>query len=168
MNFRIIHFFALLLVIMAMPLSIPAGEVYMWIDDQGVRHITDQPPEKPAKMIGKESYKKDSPEEIRRHQLQQKLKQYEDDIETARQRQINQANEAAEKWRDRQREIAKERENRLKEETRRDIDDLNARKERQRINENETSDNYWRQYYKDQQRTIDREIKDKQKILDIQ
>lgn len=88
MNFRIIHFFALFLVIVASPPIIPAAEVYMWVDDRGVRHITDQPPEKPAKMIGKETYKRDSPEEIRRYQLEQervsKIREQETEINKQR------------------------------------------------------------------------------------
>jgi hypothetical protein len=54
-------------------ISLPAysAKVYMWIDEKGVNHITDQLPEKPAKMIGKETSKPDSPEEIRRYREEQ-------------------------------------------------------------------------------------------------
>jgi hypothetical protein len=36
----------------------------MWIDEKGVKHVTEQSPEKPARMIGKETSKPDSPKEI--------------------------------------------------------------------------------------------------------
>jgi molecular chaperone DnaK (HSP70) len=97
MNIGIIHFFIVLLSLFSYPLTIPAAEVYMWIDDKGIRHITDLPPEKPAKMIDHDHYTRDSPEEIRRYELQQKTKRQQSDAETERQRQINQAREAAHK-----------------------------------------------------------------------
>ena len=143
-----------------------AAEIYMWVDEKGVKHITDQPPTKPAKMIEKESYRRDSPEEIKRYELQRKLEQQTANQETERQQKINQANEAGENMKDRFKARLKEYEKERNEKIRRDIDDLNARKERLQRNENDASSEYWRQYWKNEQRESDREVRDKQKILD--
>lgn len=44
-----------------------AGEVYIWTDESGIKHITDTPPpeRKTVKLIEKSRYKNDSPAEIR-------------------------------------------------------------------------------------------------------
>ena len=38
-----------------------AAGIYIWVDEKGDKHITNQPPDKSTKMIGKETYKRDSP-----------------------------------------------------------------------------------------------------------
>jgi hypothetical protein len=38
-----------------------AAEVYIWVDEKGDKHITNQPPDTSTKMIGKETYKRDLP-----------------------------------------------------------------------------------------------------------
>jgi hypothetical protein len=88
-------------------ISMPAysAEIYIWEDEQGVKHITEQPPEKPKKMIGKESYKPDSPEEIRRFQAQQNAVIQRGDAQDkadAQRRESNRAQGEAQNQRDRQ------------------------------------------------------------------
>jgi len=100
MNIRIFHFFALFLALVAVTANIPAAEVYMWVDEQGIRHITDRPPDKAVKMIGQERYRKDSPEEIRLYQIQQERLRLMNEREAELGRQRQQYREAAEKWRD--------------------------------------------------------------------
>ena len=38
-----------------------AAGIYIWVDERGDKHITNQPPDKSTKMIGKETYKRDLP-----------------------------------------------------------------------------------------------------------
>jgi len=101
MDLKYLHFIALTLAFIAFPASIPAGEIYMWIDKDGIRHASTSPPPsmKGIKMIDQMSHKRDSPQEIQRYQLQQKIKEYENDREADRRKSINQAKEAAEKSR---------------------------------------------------------------------
>ena len=47
------------------------AEACIWIDDRGVSHASDRPPENQAEVIGHEKYKKDSPREVHQYQLQQ-------------------------------------------------------------------------------------------------
>jgi hypothetical protein len=89
---------------------LPAAEMYMWIDEKGVRHIEDRPPEKPAKMIGKHTYERNSPAEIQRYEQQQNVKQHQNDMEIERQKNINQMQEDAKKSNLQQREGRRERE----------------------------------------------------------
>jgi hypothetical protein len=44
--------------------SAPAGQLYTWIDGKGIAHITDQPPDEPAKMIDKQSFKTEQNQQI--------------------------------------------------------------------------------------------------------
>ena len=70
MNIRIFIFaviFALILSALIAPARISAGELYTWIDEKGVATVSDTPPpEKPVKILGKETFRPDSPEEIER------------------------------------------------------------------------------------------------------
>ena len=164
MNFRIIHFFTLLLFLVLYAFPISAGEVYMWIDEKGVRNVSDHPPEKPVKMIGKETFKPDSPEEIR--QFQQKQKNYERNLEERRR--YNQEQEAGQKRfdssMDRQKEIIKQREMERKATAIERAEDLNAEKERSRAYENRDYNEVRRLRLRDEQRRIDRDV---QKYKDI-
>lgn len=63
-----------LLLALLIALPIYAAEHYIWIDEKGVTNITSRPPQHPVKVIGKEAYQKDSPEEIRRYEEEQRLK----------------------------------------------------------------------------------------------
>lgn len=59
-----------------------AAEHHIWVDDNGVTHITSTLPQNPVKVIGKETYLKDSPEEIRRYEEEQKLKRDREEYES--------------------------------------------------------------------------------------
>ena len=89
MHFRFFHFFAAILFLFASTAPIYAAEFYVWIDDDGKRHITDVPPEKPAKIIKHERYGENIPEESQNSEMQQGLKKQQDDRETEPQKSIN-------------------------------------------------------------------------------
>jgi hypothetical protein len=78
-------------------ISLPAysAEIYIWIDENGEKHITDKPPEKPAKMIGNDTYKRDSPQEIQRYQSGQKANEQKREVELRQRQQANQAQQEA-------------------------------------------------------------------------
>ena len=78
---RVLALCSFIILVAAILLPAYSAEVYMWVDEKGGKHITDQPPEKPAKMIGKDTLKPDSPEEIRRYQEEQKEYQREQNAE---------------------------------------------------------------------------------------
>ena len=144
----------------------PASEVYTYRDENGTIVITDQPiPEKYEKNAKKiDSYKRESPEEIRRFQQQQK--NYERDLE-ARQRYNREEEENRRRYeaqRDHQKEKTKLRIIERKEAAVERIDDLNARKERLRAIENRDYNEARRLRLKDERRQIDRDI---QKYKDI-
>ena len=166
MNFRIIHFFALLLVIAATPAVIHAGEVYMWVDEKGVRHVTDQPPEKPAKIIGRDVSRPDSPEEIR--QFQQSQKDYERDLE-ARRRYNQEMRENTNRYNayvDQQKERSKQRDMERKERAVERIEDLNADKERRQAVENRDWNEVRRLQLRNDQRRIERDANKYKDIKD--
>jgi len=52
-----------------------AADIYMWIDKNGTKIVSDRPPPKGVKLIDTESYTPDSPAEIQRYQLQQKARE---------------------------------------------------------------------------------------------
>jgi molecular chaperone DnaK (HSP70) len=87
--------YLLLVVFLASPVICPSAELHIWVDERGVSHITDRPPEKSAKIIGKEAYKRDSPEEIRRYQAGEKAKEQRRDAELRQRQQANRAQEEA-------------------------------------------------------------------------
>ena len=49
-----------------------AGEVYMWTDEKGVKHITETPPPKPDIKVETMKYKRDEPLEVNTSQEKQK------------------------------------------------------------------------------------------------
>lgn len=52
-----------------------SGELHIWVDENGEKHITENEPEKTGKVIGKESYKPTSPYEIEQFQAEQKRRE---------------------------------------------------------------------------------------------
>lgn len=52
-----------------------SGELHIWVDENGEKHITENEPEKTGKVIGKESYQPTSPYEIERYQAEQKRRE---------------------------------------------------------------------------------------------
>jgi hypothetical protein len=144
-----------------------SAEVYMWVDEKGDKHITDQPPENPrAKIIGKDSYKPNSPEEGRRYREEQKEHKRQMEAE----RRYNQEREESKKrWeanRDQRKENTKLRVIERKESAIERIDDLNARKERLRAIENRDYEEARRLRLKDERRRIDRDVKKYEEIKD--
>lgn len=142
----------------ATPAILSAAELYMWIDEKGVRNVSNTPPEKTANLIGKETYRRDSPEEIRA--FEQKQKNYDRDLEERRR--YNREKEASDNRynasMERQKELTKQRELDRKQAAIDRTEDLNARKERLRAIENRDYDELRRLRLKDQQRQADRDI----------
>ena len=62
----------ILILLFTVPLSGAAEEIYIWLDQDGVKHISTQRPPKNANIINKETFKPASPEEIRRYHQHQK------------------------------------------------------------------------------------------------
>lgn len=56
------------------------SELHIWTDKKGNVNITDKEPDKPAKIIGKESNKLDSPEEIERYNQKRKAAQHQEEM----------------------------------------------------------------------------------------
>ena len=108
--------FILLITVIAIAMCIAfpsgAGEIYMWIDKEGIKHISDTPPpsRKGIKMIDQMSFQKDSPEEIRQYQQEQKHRQIIEENQIERQKRINQYNEQVKKQREKIEEENRERE----------------------------------------------------------
>ena len=169
-NFKIIHFFTLLLSLTLNPFIISAAEVYIWVAEKGGQHITSQPPEKPAKMIGKEAYTRDSPEEIRRYEIEKKIDQQQREAQQEAQRRYNQDRETSEKrfdaYRDQQKEKSKQLEKERKEAAIERINDLNAQKERLQAIENRDYREVRRLRLRDERRKIDRDINKYKEISD--
>lgn len=76
-------------------LSTYSAAIYMWTDEKGVKHITDQPPGKPVETIRKGDNKSDSPEEIQRYQAEQKAIKERREAELRQRQQIRRAQEEA-------------------------------------------------------------------------
>jgi cell shape-determining protein MreC len=87
MNFKTIHVIAVCFALLSGPLTASAGELYLWTDEKGGKHITDAPPDSPAKIISRESFRPDSQEEIRRYNAERKKLQRQQEAETRLQRQ---------------------------------------------------------------------------------
>ncbi|MFA5284521.1 MAG: DUF4124 domain-containing protein, partial [Smithellaceae bacterium] len=62
----------ILILLFTVPLNSAAEEIYIWLDQDGGKHISTQRPPNNANIINKETFKPSSPEEIRRYQQQQK------------------------------------------------------------------------------------------------
>ena len=82
--------------------SVCAQKVYYWKDEKGVMNVTTTPPPDNIKKYEEDSFKRDSPEEIRRYQAEQKAKEQSREAETRQRQQTNRAQEEAQKQNDRQ------------------------------------------------------------------
>jgi len=122
------YLIATCMVIISLGIVSPSGaqKLYTWTDENGVLHITDQPPPKKARVEDVMTYKERTPEELeaiqrRKEQLRRQLDQ---DLqrEKAREAQLN-AQEAAEEAQE-----AKEQADKEYEENKAYIDRLSNRK----------------------------------------
>ena len=140
------------------PLEAVAGEIYTWVDKNGVKHISTQRPES-GKIIEKESFTPDSPEEIRRYQQQQK------NLEMFREEQSKYNRREAERQRDYDQYVKdhKEREQRAQIKKQKVVDsrvkDLETEKARLRAIENRDYDEARRLRLKREREKIDDKIK---------
>ena len=143
-----------------------AAEIYMWVDEKGVSHITDQPPSRPVKMLGKDSYQRDSPEEIRRYEKERELARIQNEQETERQREYNRAKESAENMKFRISTKIKEYEKERNEKLDRDIRDLEKEKEEALRKKNNANFDWSKEFWENQEQRADRSIQDKKKIIE--
>jgi hypothetical protein len=97
---RVLTVCVFIAMVTAISLPVYSGEIYMWIDEKGGKHITDRPPEKPAKIIDVETYKRDSPDEIQNFQAEQKANEQRQEAEHLQRQQINRAQEEADRARE--------------------------------------------------------------------
>lgn len=75
LSFFTFFIFVCLYVGMAVP-----DEIHIWADKKGAINITDREPDRPAKIIGKESNVLDSPEEIERYNQKRKSAQRQEEM----------------------------------------------------------------------------------------
>ncbi len=122
------YFIAISIVLLSLCIvSLPgAQKLYTWTDDNGVMHITDQPPPQKAQIKDVMTYTKRTPEEMesiqrRKDQLRHSLKQ-DHQLEQAREAQLK-AQDAAEEA-----QAAKEKADKEYEENKAYIDKLSNRK----------------------------------------
>ncbi|MFC1826102.1 DUF4124 domain-containing protein [Thermodesulfobacteriota bacterium] len=64
--------FLAILIVFLCDANICADEVYTWIDEDGLTHITDRPPNKKYKIIDKNKYTPLTPEELKAHSERRK------------------------------------------------------------------------------------------------
>jgi hypothetical protein len=168
MNLKHFHFIALALAFIALPASISAGEIYMWIDKDGTRHASTSPPPsmKGIKMIDQMSHRRDSPQEIRQYEMQQKLKQRLNLLESERQRGINQARESAKRSQEQLKQDQKDAELRRAKEALAFEEKYQKRYEDQRRN----STYQWRiDLYDDLKRQQDKDVEEKRrKVMELE
>jgi hypothetical protein len=81
MNIPIIHSIAYSLVFLLIASPAISAELYRWVDERGTVHLTDNPPDKPGKILGRDTYRDPAPGEIRENQEQERSDQTQSDIE---------------------------------------------------------------------------------------
>lgn len=139
----------IIFVLVAFALTATAGELYVWVDKKGQTHVTDQPPPENARIIGTDSFRKNStvetesqvPKQNRPMMAPERVNSIRIDAAAIAEsnREREEKREAAEAKRKKER-----------------IDDLNARKEILNALENREYDEARRLRYKSEQRRLDR------------
>lgn len=156
----IIFLVALLIPIPAIP-----GQIYIWVDDQGVRHITDKPPERPTEMIGTVPNKQASPEEIQRFEAERRAERNRLDSERQQQQILD-----AYRTRERQYEmgmekIEKEIEKSAIERARENLKAAEERREELADDYRGTYSSWGRDFYQDRMKKQDKEIDKRRREL---
>lgn len=151
-------------VLLAFAMAAAAGEIYIWIDKQGNRHITDQPPAAGGRLIETDSFRDASPDEMRRHEAENRratiLQDAEDRQDELRRKRRAEQESAAEAYRERRDRAAEKSRDAERERDRARIEDLEARKDYLRAIDNRDYREARRLRIKDQERRIDRRIKE--------
>jgi hypothetical protein len=146
----------LLLIVIFLSIPLFAGELHIWVDKKGVTHIGDRPPEMPAKIIGKEISKRDSPEEIRRYEVRQKNLERQRALEEERNR-LRQESYRISEEQARSRDNYNRQQEGVRQKRSADrAEDLAFEKERLRAVENRNYDEARKISYKAQRRRIER------------
>jgi hypothetical protein len=95
MNVKPIYVVIICFVLLLVSLYASAAEIYIWIDEEGVKHLTSERPKNPAQMISIERYP-DSSLEIRRDEEKQTENQRQRENQLETQQRSNQDKEAGE------------------------------------------------------------------------
>lgn len=148
-----------------------AGEIYIWTDKNGIKHITDTPP--PAKTKGKverESYRQETPAEIeawKQKQAEAADRLYGKDQAERRASKLNwQINEANARRRESLEENRQKAEKLQKEQINYELKQAESRAESARREKNSASDEYWRAFWQRHQNDAEfeaRRLQDMQK-----
>lgn len=157
---KIICFFVFLSLVSLYPPTIPAEELHVWVDENGATHVTDRPPKKPAKIIGREAYKPTSPEEIQQYQDEQRYREEYSEAQHKRNQEIAEADREKEKYKKQQAKKNEKRAIARKKAEQARIEDLEAEKKRLRAIENKNYREARRIRIEKEKRQIERAIND--------
>jgi len=142
-----------------------AGEMYTWIDENGQTQITDHPPDRPGRVINRDKFKDMTAGERKDYDAEQKENQQQFEQKEQLRRQMNEVEAAANQAREQMLEHDKVIRKARLEKARRNIEDLEARKERYQYNENNAYGEPMRMYWRDEVRKINRAIMDNKEFL---
>lgn len=79
MKYLLSFFTFFIFVCLCAGIAVPS-DIHVWADKKGAINITDREPDRPAKIIGKESNVLDSPEEIERYNQKRKAAQRQEEM----------------------------------------------------------------------------------------
>ena len=145
---------------LAFALAASAGELYVWVDKKGNTHVTDQPPDESAKIIGTDSFRKSSTVESNRQVM-----------EPARERppqdQIDRSRSKARAAHEMESDARRERTRAMEEKRKADAEekkiehrkDVEKRKEILRALENRDYDEARRLQFRERERKLDQSVK---------
>lgn len=142
-----------------------AGSMYVWTDEQGNKHITEYPPDKPGKIEKKETFQEMTPRERERYDAEQKRNQQNFEFQERSRRQKNEQQGDIERSREAQaeREAAykKERIERAKNE----LKSLEVSREQYIYEQNNAREEYYRLFWKKRLQETENEIEKNKQIL---
>ncbi len=142
-----------------------AGSMYVWTDEQGNKHITEYPPDKPGKIEKKETFQEMTPRERERYDSEQQRNQRNFEFQERSRRQKNEQQGDIERAREAQaeREAAYKKEriewakNRIKE--------LEVSRERYIYNQNNARNENDRLFWKNRLQETENDIEKNKQIL---
>ena len=156
MVIRMIRFFAFIFLLMCCPYPSASDEITVWVDNKGVTHIGDKPPEDPARIIGREVNRRDSPEEIQRYNAKQKRLQQQKAREEERLRLKHENNRIFEEQARRRQDYNNQIENMRRKRAAERSEDAEFEKQRLRAIENRNYDEARRIRIRSEMRRIER------------
>jgi hypothetical protein len=142
-----------------------AGSMYVWTDEQGNKHITEYPPDKPGKIEKTETFKEMTPKERERYDAEQKRSQQNFEYQERSRQQKNQlqgdVNRAREAQAEREEGYKKERIERAKNA----IKELEVSREQYTYEQNNARSESDRLFWKKRLQDTEREIEKNKQIL---